>query len=131
MQSLPLGRNVMASNEKVDTKVSISKALQVLEVFRAIDPDMPMGTAVSFLMIATGESDEGGLSVTELSKQGGFALSSASRYVQALAELDRHRRPGHDLVSDHVDPMERRRKVLKLTPKGKRILAQIRNVIGG
>lgn len=121
----------MASSEKSDTKISISRALQVLEVFRAIDPDMPMGTAVSFLMIADGETaDGGGLSVTELSNKGGFALSSASRYVQALAEMDRHRRPGHDLVSDHVDPMERRRKVLKLTPKGKRVLTQIRNVIG-
>jgi DNA-binding MarR family transcriptional regulator len=89
-----------------------------------------MGTAVSFLMIAEGETPDGGLSVTELSNKGGFALSSASRYVQALAELDRHRRPGHDLVSDQVDPMERRRKVLKLTPKGKRILAQIKRVLG-
>lgn len=120
----------MASSDKTDTKISVHRALQVLEVFRAIDPDMPMGTAVSFLMIADGETPDGGLSVTELSTRGGFALSSASRYVQALAEMDRHRRPGHDLVTDHVDPMERRRKVLKLTPKGKRILTQIRNVIG-
>lgn len=116
---------------EIDAKVSINRALQVLEVFRAIDPDMPMGTAVSFLMIAGGETPDGGLSVTELSKQGGFALSSASRYVQALAEMDRHRRPGHDLVSDHIDPMERRRKVLKLTAKGKRIVSQIRNATGG
>lgn len=121
----------MATNDKLEAKVSVHKALQVLEVFRAIDPDMPMGTAVSFLMIANGETDEGGLSVTELSKQGDFALSSASRYVQNLGEMDRHRRPGHDLVSDRVDPMERRRKVLKLTAKGKRVLNQIRNAIGG
>lgn len=119
-------------SDKDSPKISAHRALQVLEVFRTIDPDMPMGTAVSFLMIAEGETaDGGGLSVTELSTQGGFALSSASRYVQALGKVDRHRRPGHDLVSDHIDPMERRRKILKLTPKGHRVLAQLRNATGG
>jgi DNA-binding MarR family transcriptional regulator len=115
----------MQTNDNRDLRIRISKALQVLGVFRAIDPDMPMGAAVSLLMIANGETADSGLSVTELSKLGDFALSSASRYVQALAEMDRHHRPGHDLVSDQIDPMERRRKVLKLTPKGKRVVNQL------
>lgn len=113
-----------------ETKIALSRALQVLEIFRTIDPDMPMGEAVSFLMIANGESKDSGLSITELSKMGAFALSSASRYVQALGEVDRHRRPGHDLVSDHVDPMERRRKILKVTPKGRRVITQIKSALG-
>lgn len=122
----------MATSDKAgqDARITVHRALQVLEVFRAIDPDMQMGTAVSFLMIADGDTPDGGISITELSKAGGFALSSASRYVQALGAMDRHRRPGFELVSDHVDPMERRRKILKLTPKGKRVINQIRNAIG-
>ena len=64
-----------------ETKRALSNALQILEVFRSIDPDMPMGEAVSFLMIALGEQpDGGGLSITELKDHGGFVLSSASRY---------------------------------------------------
>jgi len=114
-----------------DTKLALSKALQILEIFRTIDPDMPMGEAVSFLMIANGETKESGISITELSKLGDFALSSASRYVQALGEMDRHRRPGHELVSDQVDPMERRRKVLRTTSKGRRIVNQIRSTLNG
>ena len=120
----------MATTDMTDMRVSVNRALQVLEVFRAIDPDMPMGTAVSFLLIATGETPDGGLTITELSKQGDFALSSASRYVQALAEQDRHRRPGFELVHQVTDLMERRRKLLKLTPKGRRVVNQIRNAIG-
>lgn len=113
------------------SRVALSRALNILEVFRTIDPDMKMGEAVGFLMIAAGETHDGGLSVTELSKQGGFALSSASRYAQALGELNRHHKPGYELVKDEVDLMERRRKILRVTPKGRRILAQITNIVGG
>lgn len=112
------------------SKIALSKALQILEVFRAIDPDMLMGEAVSFLMIAQGETPEGGISVTDLSNKGGFALSSASRYVQSLGKMDRHRRPGFEIVSDEVDPMERRKKILRCTPKGRRIVTQLRNAMG-
>lgn len=114
----------------IETKRALSKALRTLEVFRTIDPDMPMGAAVSFLMIALGETPEGGLSVTELSKQGDFPLSTASRYVQFLGEVDRHHRPGKELVSDHVDLMERRKKILRMTPKGKRVAYTIATTAG-
>ena len=118
-------------NNDVDAKIVIGRALRILEVFRAIDPDMPMGEAVSFLLIANGESREGGgLSVTKLGTQGGFVLSSASRYVQALGKADRHKRPGHELVSDLRDRADDRRKILRLTPKGNRIITQIRSAIG-
>jgi DNA-binding MarR family transcriptional regulator len=120
----------MASMFDQQTKIPLNKALQTIEVFRALDPDMPMGAAVSFLMVALNETDDGGLSVTELSKLGDFALSSASRYAQALGEMDRHHRKGHELVSDTIDPMERRRKILRTTGKGKRVVAQIKAAIG-
>lgn len=77
-----------------------------------------MGEAVTFLLIAVRETRDTGLSVTEVSKLGGFALSSASRYVQNLGVQDRHKRPGLELVSDNVDMMERRRKILRITAKG-------------
>ena len=60
------------------------RALQLMEVFRSIDPDMPIGAAVSYLMIALGERSDGtGLSVTELAKSGEFPLSNASRWSVA------------------------------------------------
>lgn len=114
-------------------KVSISKAIQLLDVFRDLDSEMPIGQAFSLLLIAQGETEEGGgLTVTDLSRQGQFALSSSSRYVQCLGgRKDRHGRPGQELVSDPRDPADDRRKVLRLTPKGNRIISRIHHTLGG
>ena len=118
-------------NDTISNKVAINKALQVLNVFRQIDPDLPMGAAVSFLLIANGQSqDGGGLTVTELKNQGGFALSSASRYQRALGVRDRQGRPGKDLIKDTEDPTDARRKVLRLTAKGNLVAASVRLALG-
>lgn len=119
------------SNADVGPKVALSRALQILNVFRDMDPDMPMGQAVSLLLIASGETREGGgLTVTDLSEKGDFALSSASRYMKALGKKDRHGRAGEEVVSDARDPMDERRKVLRLTPKGRRVVDKIQQLIG-
>jgi len=56
---------------------------------------MPMGEAVSFILIALGENREGGgLTVTELGSRGGFALSSASRHMKSLGKKNRRGEPG-------------------------------------
>lgn len=114
------------------SKMIARKALGVLETFRVLDADMSIGEAVAFLLVALGETGgEGGLTVTEIGQQGGFSLASASRYIQSLNKKNRHGRDGHELVTDPRDPMDDRRKVLRLTPKGRRILSQIDAVIGG
>lgn len=110
--------------------VALSKALQVLEIFRAIDPEMQTGTAVSFLMVALGEHREGGITITDVAKDAGLPLGSTSRYIQALAKMNRHRQPGYELVSDAVDLMDRRKKVLKTTPGGKALAGKIVRAIG-
>ena len=113
------------------SKIEISRALQILNVFRDLDADMPMGQAVSLLLIAYGETKEGGgLTVTDLGEKGDFALSSASRYMKALGRKNRHGEPGADVVSDARDPLDERRKVLRLTPKGSRIIEKIQQLIG-
>ena len=118
--------------DTIDGLVAISKALQLLNIFRDMDPDMTMGEAVSLLFIAQGErKDGGGLTVTELSVKGDFALSSASRYMKSLGKKDRHGRPGEEVVSDARDPNDERRKILRLTTKGRRVLAQVMTLFIG
>ncbi|MCA6062903.1 helix-turn-helix domain-containing protein [Thalassolituus marinus] len=46
---------------------------------------------------------------------------SCSRNVAALSKVHRLNKPGHDLVYAIEDPAERRRKIVFLTPKGKRV----------
>ena len=116
-------------NNDAHSKVALSRALQLLNIFRDLDSDMPMGEAVSFLLIAAGETkDGGGLSVTDLSVKGEFALSSASRYQKSLGKQDRHGRAGKEVVE--VLRPDDRSKILRITPKGNRVVAQIINVIG-
>lgn len=112
-------------------QITTRKALQALEIFRALDTDMPIGEAVAFLLIALGETkDGGGLTVTEVGQQGGFSLASASRHMKSLNKIDRYGKAGHELVIDPRDPKDDRRKVLKLTHKGRTILNQIEAAIG-
>lgn len=119
------------SNADNSAKAATNRALQILNVFRDIDPDMPMGEAVSLLLIALGETkDGGGMTVTDLKNQGDFAMSSASRYMKSLGKKDRHGRAGAEMVSDARDPMDERRKVLRLTAKGRRAVEKIQQLTG-
>ena len=103
-------------------------ALRVLDVFRAVDPEMPIGEAVSLLIV--GKSD--GISLTGLKKEGGFALSSASRYAQILGfKGGRGRKPGKELITSRQNRLDDRRKVLELSPKGVALVAQLRQVLRG
>jgi len=79
---------------------------------------------------ALGETPNGGLSITELSRLSDVALSSASRYVHGLADKDRHGRPGMELVDHPRDPMNDAKKVLKVTGKGRRLLSQLATATG-
>lgn len=121
----------MINNVDSDNKVTANRVLQVLDIFRDLDADMPIGEAVSFAHIALGETQGGGgLTVTELGERGGFALASASRYMKSLGKKNRHGDPGHEVVADTRDPLDERRKVLRLTPKGHRIVQRMKSVVG-
>jgi DNA-binding MarR family transcriptional regulator len=115
---------------KPSTQIAVSKALQILEVFRGMNQDMPIGEAVSFLLIAAGETrGGGGLTVTELSKLGDFSLAAASRYMRSLASKNRHGEPGHDIITDYRDPIDDRRKVLRVSEKGNVVLQQLADIL--
>lgn len=113
-----------------DNRIAVNRALQILNIFRDLDQEMPIGEAVSFLLIANGETrDGGGLTVTELGRQGGFALATASRYMKSLALKNRRGEPGHEVVTDERDPTDDRRKVLRISTKGQRVLTRIQTAL--
>ena len=115
----------------VESKIAVSKALQIMGLFRELNQDMPIGEVVSFLTIATKETQNGGgLTVTELGVQGGFSLASASRYMRSLSSKNRQGGEGHGVVTDLRDPMDDRRKVLRISPKGQEIVASIHRILG-
>lgn len=92
---------------------------------------MPIGEVVALLLIAQGETKEGGgLNITELMKRGEFALASASRYTQSLALKDRHGNQGKELITSTRDPMSDRQKILRLSPKGHALIHKIQTTLG-
>lgn len=105
-------------------KQSLAKVVKCLEEFRKIDPQIPPQTAVSFLWVCIHD----GITMKDLSDRVGVSQSSMSRNIAALSETHRYGKPGYDLVYATEDPAERRRKIVKLTPKGRRIAASLSEV---
>jgi DNA-binding MarR family transcriptional regulator len=90
--------------------------LKFIQGVSRIEPEMPLQQLHCLLIIS--QADEG-LSLTELAQKVGITLATASRYVAALGKQNRHREEGLNLVEAFEDPMERRKKIIRLTTKGK------------
>ena len=103
------------------TKKGLMRVFQILEEFRKIYPDMQMQTASVFVTIALNE----GITMKDLGQRTGLAQSSCSRNVALLSEWLKHNKPGYGLVVAQEDPVERRRKIIHLTPKGQRVAASL------
>jgi DNA-binding MarR family transcriptional regulator len=106
----------------------LNKLSLALSVIRVLDDSIPAQTLAVFLEIARHGKD--GISVAELATTCGLAGSSASRNVAALSEWHWLKRPGLGLVVAECDPMDTRRKIIRLTAKGERVVAQWVAIMG-
>lgn len=105
-------------------RMKVEEAIRLLTGISAIDHEMPLGQAKCLFVIAQAED---GLSLTDISKKAGIGLATASRNVGALGNINRKREEGLRLIEAFEDPMERRKKIIRLTPKGK---IAIRKILG-
>ena len=105
----------------------VIKIRDVIEYFRDLDPDISATTISAFLAIAEQE----GMNMKELGETLGVAQSSCSRNVSALTRLKnpKENQEGLDLVVRTEDPLEGRRKIMFLSPKGKKMHQKIRRII--
>ena len=99
-----------------ELEMHLDEALKLVQGIRQIDPEMPLQQAHCFLIIAEAED---GLSLSDIAKKANIGLATASRYVAALGKLNRHREEGLQIIEAFEDPMERRKKIIRLTHKGK------------
>lgn len=99
------------------------KLFRNLGAFRTIDPNFSAAMAMAFLVI--GEHD-GEITVSEVADAIDVSVPTASRYIASLStSLNRHKVEGFGLIEMHEDVMERRRKLLRLTVKGRLFLKQL------
>ncbi|MYL24377.1 MarR family transcriptional regulator [Halomonas alkaliantarctica] len=103
------------------TKSGLMRVFQILEEFRKIYPDMQMQNASIFVTIAMNQ----GITMKELGQRTGLAQSSCSRNVALLSEHLKYDKPGYGLVVATEDPVERRRKIVRLSSKGERVAASL------
>lgn len=104
----------------------LTKALGIIEAFREIEPNMQLQTAATYLYIAWRDLNRDYPSLVELGKDLASTSSTASRNVLLLSETFFRDKPGHGLVESFDDPMDRRKKLIRLTPKGRAFLTKLR-----
>jgi DNA-binding MarR family transcriptional regulator len=104
--------------------VKLEDVNKVLTGIAAVEADMSLQQVRCLFIIAASEE---GMSLSDIAKKVGIGLATASRYISALGKLNRHREEGLQLIESFEDPMERRKKVIRLTTKGK---IAIRKILG-
>jgi DNA-binding MarR family transcriptional regulator len=70
-----------------------------------------------------------GLNMSELMRKTGLSQASCSRNVMLLSDRDRHDKPGLGLVRSELDPIDNRRKIVRLTPKGETLVSQLADLV--
>jgi DNA-binding MarR family transcriptional regulator len=90
---------------------------------------MPMQTVISLLLISEHEHMDGGLCIKDLAKMLDISTAAASRNVAKLSKVGVKSSTGHGLVEAREDPMYRVRKTIHLTPKGKKVIATLGDLL--
>jgi DNA-binding MarR family transcriptional regulator len=89
-----------------------------------IDPEFPIQYAICLAEVSRNE----GLSLTQLSEKTGLALSTVSRIIGALSKYRQKGTP-FGLVKVKLSAIERRRKEISLTPKGRAVIDTIGEIL--
>jgi DNA-binding MarR family transcriptional regulator len=105
----------------------IHRLMAVIEIARADDPVMPIQMLQTFLAVAK----QPGISMQQLGAILKTSQASCSRNVAALGKWHKFQQPGLDLVEAVEDPVERRRKIVFLTPKGRARAEEILSALTG
>lgn len=100
--------------------------IEVLNEVRGdLDPEMQVQTLLTFLHAVR----QPGSTMKEIGNLTNQTQASMSRNISALSQVSRHGKPGLNLVHTYEDPMERRRKVVELTPKGQKFMKTLQGKI--
>ena len=110
----------------MDDLPRLRPALQLIALFRDLDPYLPSQTIDVFLTVASRAGDHG-LETREIPALTDLAQSSTNRALTYLGEThwkDRSK-PGLNLLQFRPKPQDRRHVLASLTPKGRRLAGRI------
>lgn len=115
------------SRKKVTELTETLEKMQALVgLFSAIDAEMQM--QVLRILVTVAEYPDG-VTMPELAILAQVSSSSLSRNVAILGQFGSTKKPALKWLTATEDFRERRRKVVKMTAKGTRILEQVREIL--
>lgn len=94
------------------------KYLRIVDAFRAVDQDMPIGQIAFFLHA----SREEGSTLRDVAQMANCKMATASRYLSTLSVKGRKTDDGLNLLYYEENPVDRRQKLIYLTDKGRKLL---------
>lgn len=106
------------------TAKALEQALRMTKAFQELDPNMPLAAVRMLLLLASTREE---LSQTAIAKLLHVGSASCSRYVADYGQ-GALGKTGLGLVVAQEDPMERRKKIVRLTDEGRKFVI---DAIGG
>lgn len=103
---------------------SLIAELGIFKEFFGGKTDIPAQHLLTFLHIAQREETP----LADLEELTGVAQSSVSRNVATLGKGPNPREPGYFLIDVYEDPFHRRRKLAKLTARGRELVKELEKV---
>ena len=112
------------------TDLEMEKLLKAMELFRSHDPEIPAQVISVFLYIASHDDCS---KVQLQDKEVGLNMpsASASRNTDWLSEFHRLNKAGLGLLIKYRDPSNRRKQIVKLSPKGRILVNQLKQILYG
>jgi len=106
-------------------RIKLSKVVALIAAIRKIDPRMPLGEVMFFITTAQNE----GKSLKELAERCEILMPAASNYLDDLMFISgKNKGVGVSLLTAYDNPIDRRQKIITLTPAGRKL---VENLIEG
>lgn len=103
------------------------KLFRVEELFRIKDTEVPAQLVATFCYIASHNPCH----LQAINDATGLSTNSVSRNTDWLSDWHRLGKPGMGLIKKEVDPTNKRRKIVRLTPRGEGMVRQIKEILYG
>ena len=107
------------------TDASMAKVLAISEEFRSLDTEVPGQLVSVFLYIASHNPCH----MQAIENDLRLSPNSVSRNTDWLSKYHRLGKPGMGLVVKMADPVNARRRLVKLTEKGHRLVDRINQIL--
>lgn len=101
--------------------------LEVMEEFRGFHKEVPAQMLSTFLFIATHNP----CSLKSIEEELLMRQGSVSRCTDWLADINRLRKPGLNLIKKEADPLNASRMIVSLTAKGESLAQKLKRILYG